>query len=605
MNRITRFFSKTAAALKVTASRFPVVLLFLAGIAVILSILIENNFAENEDLLTRLIFAGVFGVFFGTAAQFACERFDSLRRYQWIWRLLSIALAVAYFFLMTSAGQNNGAMAIRLFVSCFALFALYLYLPSTKGAADFVNVALTHFKSAFVALLYGVILFLGLLAIYYAVDLLLINLDNNIPAHLAAYVFVFFSPVYFLSLLPNFNAIDQAAREKRDAAATYPRFLAILLSYIAIPLVFAFSAVLAAYFIKILVTQNWPVGQIGPMVLVYSAVGLFLYILSGHLTDRFALFYHKLFPILLIPFVGLQLVSVYIRLNAYGVTESRYYVTLFGIFSIVCALYLILSKSKKQSMIALLAACFAIFSIVPPVDAFHISRASQTARVEQILERNGMLQENTLTPNANIPDEDKREITSIINYMQGMGHLRGITWLPEEYREDGRLYEGFETIFGFMPYYGYTTPGETSTFVNIWMDFNSPVDVTGFTSLSKISFYSTVAKETAMATFIVDGNEYSIKQMPADNANASTILLAVFDADGKLVLDIPMDSFLKEVAKKSGGLKYQVPPEDVTLDVKNDTIRLRLILENLNMEMTTEGEITQVDGSAFILAAAP
>ncbi len=602
MNRLASFFGKTIENLKVTAVRFPVVLLLLAGITITVSMLIENNFSENEEFLTRLIFAGIFGVFFGTAAQFTAERLEPLKRFQWLLRTVTFGAAVLYFFLMTSPAQNDGAIAIRLFVTCFALFALYLYVPSTKDAADFVSIALTNFKSAFVALLYGVILFLGLLAIYYAVDLLLIDLNSNLPSHLAAIVFIFFTPVYFLSLLPYFNSTEKAEQEKRDAAAAYPRFLAILISYIAIPLVFTFSAVLAAYFIKILITMNWPVGQIGPMVLVYSAVGLLLYILSGHLTDRFALLYRKLFPILLIPFVALQLTSVYIRLNAYGVTESRYYVALFGIFSIVCSLYLIFSKFKKQRMIALLAACFAIFSILPIFGAFHISRASQTARVEQILEKNGMLQDDQLTPKTDIPDEDKQEITSIINYMQGMGHLNGLSWLPEEYKKDSRTYIDFEKVFGFSPYYESTPSGEYPTFINLGLNYNTPIDITGFESFSRISFYSEAPKDNNTATFLIAGKEYVIKQMPTDNEK---LLFSVFDPAGNVVLDISLDDFLKQVAKKGGDPKSQVPPEDVTFDISNNTIRLRLILENINLQLTKDGEITQVDGSALLLAAKP
>jgi len=128
--------------------------------------------------------------------------------------------------------------------------------------------------------------------------------------------------------------------KKTEGATIYPRVLEILVSYIVIPLITVFSAVLIVYFIKILFTGIWPVGQVGPMVLGYSAVGLFIYILGSNLDNKFTVLFRRLFPLVLIPLVIMQLVSSYIRIDAYGITESRYYVILFGIFSIVCASYL-------------------------------------------------------------------------------------------------------------------------------------------------------------------------------------------------------------------------------------------------------------------------
>ncbi len=125
---------------------------------------------------------------------------------------------------------------------------------------------------------------------------------------------------------------------------------------------------LLIYFVKILVTLNWPSGQLGPMVLGYSAAGLVLFVLASLLENRFAVLYCAFFPKILIPVVIMQLVSVGIRLNAYGVTESRYYVALFGVFSIVIGVLLsVRGKNTRNGIIALLAAGFALVSILLPL----------------------------------------------------------------------------------------------------------------------------------------------------------------------------------------------------------------------------------------------
>lgn len=598
MSRVSKFFGKITTNLKTTVVRFPVVITLLVCIAAIVSLLIEDTYNDSRQLLTRMVFAGVFGAFFGTAAQFISERYEKILRFTWALRAVTLVAAVLYFFLMTTPEKMDGYMVIRLVVCCFALLALYLFLPSTKDAADFNKTSLVHFKSAFTALLYGVVLFLGLLAIYYAIDLLLVKLDDDIPGHIASAVFIFFTPLYYLSLLPNFNAKDDTQRARSEAAASYPRFLDILVSYIAIPLITVFTAVLVAYFVKIVFTLKWPVGQIGPMVLSYSAAGLFIYILSGSLKNSFAVLFRKWYPIALIPLVCLQFVSVFIRLNAYGVTESRYYVTLFGIFSITCAIYLLASKRKKPGMIALLAACFAIFSILPPVDAFTISRVSQTFRVERILVSNGMLNDNKLTPKADIANEDKREITSIINYMTEMGHLNKLSWLPQEYREDRKIYNGFVQLFGFEAYYAGSIPGEIPNFVNASLEFGTSLDIAGYETLFRMNMYSDVVVEEQATSFMVGGKSYKIAKTPTSKGE---IVLTVFDDKGQSILDIPTRELFASIAEKSSEAKYQLPPEDMTLDVQGETLRIRLIFENFSAERDESGELTRMSGSAYVL----
>ena len=88
------------------------------------------------------------------------------------------------------------------------------------------------------------------------------------------------------------------------------------------------------------------------MILAYSAVGLVLFVLASRLSNRIAVLYKFIFPKVLIPIVGMQLMSVSIRLRAYGVTESRYYVALFGIFSLAVGLILTLRPKTKNGIIA-------------------------------------------------------------------------------------------------------------------------------------------------------------------------------------------------------------------------------------------------------------
>lgn len=598
MNKISVFFKKIAGNLKTTVIRFPVVLIFLAFISVNVSILIEGTSEFQEQLITRMIFAAIIGAFLGTAAQFLSERFERISKYQLLIRTSTFILAAIYFFILTTDDRHSQAMFIRLFVCSFALFSSYLFMPSAKNDVTFGNVALVHFKSAFTAILYGVVLYLGLNAIYFAIDLLLYKLDREIIQHMANIVFIFFTPVYYLSLLPKFNSKDENDVRRTYEVSLYPRVLEILVSYIVIPLITVFSAVLIIYFIKILVTGIWPVGQVGPMVLGYSAVGLFIYILGSKLDNKFNILFRRIFPFVLIPLVIMQLVSSFIRIDAYGVTESRYYVVLFGIFSIVCSLYLILSRRKNPNTIVLLAACFALVSILPPVDAFNISRSSQTARIEEILIRNNMLSENKVIQRADISNEDKYELTNITDYMSRMGYLRYLTWMPEKYYEGNEYYNNFKKIYGFSPYYDINYPGEEPRYVYAMLDTNSPIDILGFETMFKINIFNdTSTKEQKVGTFTIDNKNFIIKQK-SDESGELTLIIT--DEKNNEVIEISTRDLFIRITDKQYEPKSVLPPEDLTIKAENDNIKIKIIFENINIERPSNEKIWS-NGSAFFL----
>jgi hypothetical protein len=95
-------------------------------------------------------------------------------------------------------------------------------------------------------------------------------------------------------------------------------------------------------------------------------------------------------------------------------------------------------------MIALLAALFAVISIIPPVDAFTVSRDSQISRVENYLQAEGILVDGQLTPKADASEETKIETTNILTYLNRSSSLKYIEWLPEDFT----IYRGYGACLG-------------------------------------------------------------------------------------------------------------------------------------------------------------
>jgi len=268
MGRINDYMKKMLNDIKATFSRFALVPVCLAVITILISLQIENTFSDDKKLIIeRLIFSAIAGAFFGTALEFICERFSRLKTYKIYLQGITLLFSVMYYVLMSTDGKTGSMAIIRLIVICFALFAFYIWIPSHKNASVFPNNALAHFKACFISVLYSLVLALGFIAVFFAIDLLLVKLDDDIPAHIANIMGTFFFPLYYLALLPDFNSSEEHMLEKCKTSSIYPKFLEILVSYIALPLITLFTAVLTIYLIKIVVTLKWPVGQLGPMIL--------------------------------------------------------------------------------------------------------------------------------------------------------------------------------------------------------------------------------------------------------------------------------------------------------------------------------------------------
>ena len=584
MSRIKNFMNNIVYNLKETITRFPMTIVFLSSLSTVMFLIIEDYSSLDIDLLSRYMFAGIFGAFLATTVRFMLERYENLKN-SFLFYGLTILLTIGYFYFMTDDKVDN-KMLIHLLVISFALFAAYLYLPSSKNALNFGNVALAHFKSAFTAILYGIVLYVGIAAIIGAIDILLYDVDYKSYAHAANIIFIFFTPLYYLSLLPKFNSRDENDDAKKEISFTYPRFLDILVSYITIPLITAFTAVLIIYFIKILATGVWPVGQVGPMVLGYSAAGYFIYILSSNLNNKFSVLYRKLFPLILIPLVVMQMVSSYIRIDAYGITESRYYVVLFGIFSIVCALVLIFDKKKNPNTIVLLSAVFALMSIIPPVDAFTVSKNSQERRLTEILNRNKMIVDGEIVKKTDLSTDDMFEITNISNYMYGMGYLDDMDWFPDKYADN--YYGNFKNIYGFEQYYDRGFPGQEETlYLYAILDENEKINIEDYDLFFRIYIQNKRGPGEDIGEFSLKGKNYSIKQIPDEKGY---ITITVSD-DTNTLIEIPMKEFIDGLFEKSNSPKGLMDKDTLTIEKQNDKLKVKLLIYDMNVDRNDPDDI--------------
>ncbi len=594
MEYLKEIIRRSAKGIAIAGYRFPLTVasLLVATLIVFRLIAIDTSLPL---ILEKLIFTFMVGAFIGVAAQFVVERFANLSEKRLLVYAVALLLLAGYFLILLSAPEISNEITVRSFVAIFALVCMALWIPSYKSDVDFNMVALVHFKGVFTSLLYSGVIAAGTSAIIAAIDTLLFSVDGDAYWYTLTVIWILFAPVYYLSLLPKFNSQLNEDKDMAERASNYPKFLEILVSYIAIPLISAYTAVLMAYFLKILFTLTWPSGQIGPMVLVYSIAGLVIFILASLLDNRFAAFYLRFFPKVLIFVVIMQLISVGIRLYHYGITESRYYVGIFGIFSIIAGILLSRSPVSKNGRIALLVAVFAIISIIPPVDAFTVSRHSQINRIESILADEGMLTNGEITKKEDASEYTKIETTNILNYLNRSSSLKYIDWLPEDFE----VYEDLKQVFGFAPTYpNYVDDGRQYFYVSL--DGETPLPIAGYDVLLN-AFVGNYREATEILSqeFDLDGSLYKMEINGIGNNEA---YISILDPLGNELIGTGINQFIEQIAGEEPVMKDRLSPDELSFTVNNNGYKLKIIFQNINYS-SVDGIVSDLNYSIYVLFA--
>ena len=615
MNRLVKTIIDRGQGLIEAISRFPLTVVCLLGATGVVWYMISLN-TETSLLIQKLLFAFGLGAFLSVAAQFCCERFPGLQKARLIVYLAAALLIGGYYLIIASAPSLDYAVITRTLVAVFAMFCIYMWVPSFKGRvltqslADFNWIALTHFKAAVTSVLFSAVLSVGIASIIASVDALLFNVNDDAYAYSMSFIWITFATTYYLSRLPRFNSEGEEDQAFLQEAISYPQVLKVLVSYIVIPLIAVYSLVLISYFGKILITFVWPSGLLGPMILAYSAVGLIVLVLASHLEGKAAAIYRQVFPKVLILMVIMQLVSVYIRLDAYGITEGRYYVALFGIYSLVCAIVLSIKPVAKNFVIAVLGASFAIVSVIPPVDAFTVSRNSQITRLEQMLTADGVLVDSKIIPKANASLELRQETTSILNYLERRNYLQHITWLPAEMKEDdprsyGRLTaENMKKVFGFEPAYGGVSPDAQYFYAGLNMQ--KPMSVSGYDVLVAISTYRNVPEGKEIPNISshdvqIQGRNYRIT---LERLTPLEARVSIKDPNGTELIGTNLYEFANTLTGVGTAPKEMLDPEAVTILVEKNGYKLKVLFQHINMNLGTS-ENAGADYDLFVFFGAP
>ncbi len=528
--------------------------------------------------------ACIVGAVLSAVLQAVYERFFKKSSARMALAALGAALAGLYYLLIRPAPTYSTENDVRTGVILFALMFAYMLVPTIKSRISFNESFMAVFKALFQSLLYAMVFFIGCSLIIAAFDTLITPISSDAYMHTVNVVFVLLAPVFFLSLIPMYpgrlapdDSPEAHSHEEATARATHcPKFLEALIAYIIIPLAEIFTVILVLYIALNVGGDFWRNNLLEPLLISYAITIMLILFLAARLPNRMAVWFCKIFPKVLVPIVAFQLVASTFILRDTGVTHSRYFVILFGIFAVCAGVLLSIEPVKKSGIAAALLIVFSIVSIMPPVDAFTVSRVSQRQRLEAVLTQNDMLQNNRLIPAADLSAADRETIVSSMEYLYRMNAVDELLWLPTPFD----YYADFESAFGFSRYDN--TPGKGDQYVSVFIAPDAPIDIGGYAILVRTSVSSGQTGSATICTIEREGQRYTLTKVDS----ALFPVLRLVDSDNNELIRFDTGEIFSRYSGY-GDERSPLTAEQATFSTENDRARLAVTVQNASINVSS------------------
>ncbi|HBL84041.1 MAG: hypothetical protein A2Y17_05615 [Clostridiales bacterium GWF2_38_85] len=560
--------------------RFPISIAFLLVISILNAIRIE----DFDYSFTRWIFSALIGVFLFAVARVLYERTGSKLQNAIIFYASGAVLTVLYFFFI-AAQRIDMVAGVRTSVILFILTIAFIWIPSIKSSNEFNVTFLVVFKGIITTAFFSAIIWGGITLIITAIDRLLFRVDTNIYSHIANIIWVVFAPVLFLSTQPVYNG-QSREDEKVEKAGVYPKFFEILISFVLIPLAAAYSLVLLGYIGKTIALAAWDDNLLEPLILSYCIAVIVLYLLASRLNNVFAKVARLIFPKVMAPIAAFQIFSSLMNSATEGIYNAKYFVLLFCLFAVVIGVLLSIVPVRKSGLIAILAIVFATVSITPFIDVFSVTRISQTAVLRSVLEKNGMIEGNTIVAKSNISSTDQKTINNALNYINNNKQLDKVNFLPQNFN----LSTDFMNVFGYEQYFY-----DPNRYVNKNFILNNE-DILDISGYDYIVFTNISQNKSNDFSYNYESIDFKIKIFE-DNEH---VIIKLTDKHDKSLLQGDIDTLIEEYSYIDvNSYEKTMSQAEMTHILTEGNYSIRIIFKSINISIVDD--VTNWSAEVYIL----
>lgn len=574
--KFIKYLKERFAGLINSIERYPVTAAFLIAMAIVLAMSIHTEKDYSKLMLTFAV-----GAILNAEIQVEFERFLSKLSARFIAMACGVLLTGLYYLIIRSSPEVTAEIGIKTAVVLSAIFIAFVLVPAVKSKIKFEDTFMAVFKAFFQTIFYAGIIMGGFSLIIAAVNTLIYPISYKAYSYIADIIFVLFSPMFFLSLIPIYPGKYKPEIDENDEnvkkAVRCPKFVDILFSYIIIPLISIYTLILLSYIALNVGKDFWSNNLLEPMLITYAIAVITTFIITSRLENKFVSVFRLIFPKALIVIVLFQIAASVVNISNTGITHGKYYVILFGIFAAVSGV-LMCFKERKNGIVAAVFIIFCVISLIPPIDAFNVSRINQTNRLEAALVKNGMLEDNKIKPNSLISDQDKKIIIQSTEYLSINKYSSKITWLGKDFE----IYRDFYNTFGFNQY---DTPQTTDSYVSVYFNTNNPIDIKGYDVLAEAYINSDENTDSKICTINFSNKSYDLQKEKL----GSQFDLVLYDNNKNEIIRFNTDELYSRY-ENYGQPKEGISEKDATFIIENNKVKVKLLMRNVNINKASNSK---------------
>ncbi len=553
-----------------TLKRFPLASFSAFIFTIIIITLMELDYLNRDssyiNIATKIAFVSSLGIILFPTLKLFWSNF--------LMSIVGILLLIGYYYILpTNITTENHYIFVRHFFLILATFLMFIWTPfisvkiSNKNIWEWTQNFILVLLST---MLFSLILYSGIsLALYSIEKLFNIYIPTIRYAQLAILVFGIYGVNLFLSQIPKYILLLQVR--------TYTKAEIIFTKYILTPLTIGYFLILVAYSTKILFTMQWPSGIVSWISILFSLVAITTYLFWTPLWKKENIqFKRAIWIAILLQTIMLGL-SIWMRIDEYGITESRYFVALFGSWLVLMSFYFIFVKEASYKWLFVTLTILLIGSQFGKYSAIEVSKKDQISRLGQLLKDKKNISEN-------LSIKDKKNTYSKINYLystHGIDSLNSvIPQIIQEYKENN--------ITTYFPLFATKKLGITDRFgftTNRYKIFNTKekrevINITGYQYIININY------EKNLKNIYNINNNILIKLK--DN-NISII-------NNKTISNLSLDKFLETLNKNNK--KYnQIDSSNMIYEYIDNKIKVKFLFDYIILENNI---ITTINGNMLI-----
>ncbi|MGH4137692.1 DUF4153 domain-containing protein [Clostridium sp.] len=577
-----KIFNAILNGIKSSINRFPQTISISTACVILLIYISEISSGISSDFietLSRITMASALGIPLSLCINLFFERLEKYKKISLIASYLggTVLLILYYYLFLKDIGMMGMISMSRYIAFSLILYLIFLIISYIPSHADFEIFVVRVFTRFFTTSLYSLVLYLGLAAILFTVDKLLgINIKGELYYYTFLVVAGIFAPAFFLAGLPT--------KDEKLTLNDYSRLLNVLVLYIIMPLISVYTIILYIYFGKIIITRQWPEGLVSNLVLWYSVLSAaVLFFISPLFNEKsWTKRYMKYFPKAILPLIVMMFFSIGIRINAYGVTENRYFVVALGIWAFLTMIYFATAKKLRNIALPLFLAIITFISVFGPFSSYSVSKYSQNKRLTKIFVKNNMINDsNVIKAGTVVNTEDSRQISSILNYFERNHSLKDVKALPKDFKTSD-----LEKVLGVK----YTD--EYNNGSNGYFYFNSsgalkPIDISGY-------------------DYFFDSRNSQQQGSNADfsiNFDYESSILKI-NKDGKDIYKKDLLEFTNILMDKYGDNQNQknIPSDEMCFEDENGKVKIKIQFHNISgNKNSSSGKMESKDLQFYVL----